>query len=242
MKQKLSRIGWEIVEYLRRMATPFILNLMFGITMLAVMAIEIAALQAILIVLLFAGCCVAGLVYMRAAGESAYKMKEQGDARRAGVAGSENTANGKYRPSKEYRPYKGLTIGLAVCLVPIILILVGALAESVTARAVMGFVCGWAYFPETMVYSVATGSASSFPFWLLWFGFVPLALYLVCCVVGYEWGANKERRRQVMLELRSERIEEQKQAREARIEQQRRRNRELLEEQRKSQSAKTSKK
>ena len=49
MKQILSRIGWEIVEYLRRMATPFILNLMFGITMLAVMAIEIAALQAILI-------------------------------------------------------------------------------------------------------------------------------------------------------------------------------------------------
>lgn len=241
MKQILSRIGWEIVEYLRRMATPFILNLMFGITMLAVMAIEIAALQAILIVLLFAGCCAAGLVYMRAAGESAYKMKEQGDARRAGVVGSESTANGKYRLSKEYRPYKGLTIGLAVCIIPIILILVAALAKSVTARAVMGFVCGWAYFPETMVYSIATGSASGFPFWLLWFGFVPIALYLACCTFGYELGANKERRRQVMLEQRSERIEEQKLAREARIEEQRRRNREL-EERKKSQTSKTGKK
>lgn len=239
MKQILSRIGWEIVEYLRRMATPFILNLMFGITMLAVMAIEIAALQAILIVLLFAGCCAAGLVYMRAAGESAYKMKEQGDARRAGVVGSESTANGKYRLSKEYRPYKGLTIGLAVCIIPIILILVAALAKSVTARAVMGFVCGWAYFPEIMVHMLAGGSTEVF--WPLWFGFVPIALYLACCIFGYELGANKERRRQVMLEQRSERIEEQKLAREARIEEQRRRNREL-EERKKSQTSKTGKK
>ena len=70
MKQKLSRIGWEIVEYLRRMATPFILNLMFGITMFAVLAIGVEALEIILIALLYVGCCFAGFVYFRAAGEA----------------------------------------------------------------------------------------------------------------------------------------------------------------------------
>ncbi len=213
MKQKLSRIGWEIVEYLRRMATPFILNLMFGITMFAVLAIGVEALEIILIALLYVGCCFAGFVYFRAAGEAAYKMKEQGDLRRAGKAVSESgKAGGKYRPCKEYRPYKGTAIGLCTCLIPVILIFVGALADNRPALVAMVFVCGWAYDPVYLIDRLVTG-AEEFSTGILWYGLILVALYLAVCIVAYELGANKERRRQTQLEERSARIEEQKRVR-----------------------------
>ena len=72
MKEKLSRFGWEVVEYLRRMVTPFVLNLMFGITMFAVLAIGVDEAELVLNILLFALCCLAGFIYFRAAGEAAY--------------------------------------------------------------------------------------------------------------------------------------------------------------------------
>ena len=212
MKEKLSRFGWEVVEYLRRMVTPFVLNLMFGITMFAVLAIGVDEAELVLNILLFALCCLAGFIYFRAAGEAPYKMKETGDLYREGKVPGEGGANGKYRPAKEYHWYKGLTIGLAVCLIPVILILVGAIAGNRAALTVMVFVCGWAYSPVFSIYSMATG-ADTFAMWLMWYGFILLALYLVCCIVGYELGARKERRRQRSLEERSERIEQQKQAR-----------------------------
>lgn len=246
MKQKLSRIGWELLEYLRRMVTPFILNLMFGITMLAVLAIGIPALEGVLMVLLFAGCCAAGLMYMRAAGETAYKMKEIGAARRGEAAGDaeENvtTAHGKYRPSKEYRPYKGVVIALFVCLMPLILIFVGALANNAAARVTMTFACGWAYDPVLWLGRLVGGELGSAAMnSLMWWGLILIAVYIGLCALGYELGANRERRRRAMLEERSERIEEQKQARLERIEEQRQRNR-AREEQKKQTGAKTGKK
>ena len=45
MKKILSSIGWDLVEYLRRAATPFLLKLMFGMTMLACVMIKSCAQQ-----------------------------------------------------------------------------------------------------------------------------------------------------------------------------------------------------
>lgn len=219
MKEKFSRFGWEVLEHLRRMATPFVLNLMFGMTMVAILAIGVRALEIVLTVLFFAGCCFAAFIYFRAAGEAAYKMKEIGELQRRGETSSDMNGS-KYRPCKEYKPYKGASIGLCVCLLPIILILVGGIAGDRTALVTMVFSSGWAYCPVFAIYRAMSG-AEEFALFLLWYGFILLAVYLAVCIVAYELGARKERNRQLQLELRSARIEEQKKAR---LEQQRQHN------------------
>ena len=50
----IGKIMWEILEYLRRAATPFFLDLMFGMTMLAVSVIENPELRLILMFVLVA--------------------------------------------------------------------------------------------------------------------------------------------------------------------------------------------
>ena len=85
MKEKFSRFGWEVLEHLRRMATPFVLNLMFGMTMVAILAIGVRALEIVLTVLFFAGCCFAAFIYFRAAGEAAFSVLSRPSGRGASL-------------------------------------------------------------------------------------------------------------------------------------------------------------
>ena len=111
----LKKIGWEILEYLRRALTPFVIKVMFGMTMFVLLLIENVQLRMVLMFVLLACDCVLSFVLFRSAGEQAYKMKQAGilsrEQRPVGSAG----AQGVYRPCKEYRPYKGFVIAAVSC-------------------------------------------------------------------------------------------------------------------------------
>ena len=125
----IGKIMWEILEYLRRAATPFFLDLMFGMTMLAVSVIENPELR---------------LILMKVTGQLIRENRPTG-----------SSDSGTYRPCKEYRWYKGTVIGLTVCIIPIILVLVGALGENTGARVTLMLMCGWCYMPPFSIYQVA---------------------------------------------------------------------------------------
>ena len=208
----LKKIGWEILEYLRRALTPFVIKVMFGMTMFVLLLIENVQLRMVLMFVLLACDCVLSFVLFRSAGEQAYKMKQAGilsrEQRPVGSAG----AQGVYRPCKEYRPYKGFIIGLCICLLPLVLILVGATTGNAGCRAALLFTSGWAYLP-VFVCLIAGNPDVTVPAETLWWGLIIVGVILVLCGVAYILGARVEKRRQDALERRSETIEEQKRAR-----------------------------
>lgn len=212
MKQKLAAFGWQIVEYLRRTATPFIINLLYGMTMLAASAINEDTVRILLVFLLLGATGFTDFIFMRGAGEIAYKMKVTGERKRANMPVSQDNRIGSYRPAKEYRPYKGFIIGLCICLLPLVLILVGATTGNAGCRAALLFTSGWAYLP-VFVCLIAGNPDVTVPAETLWWGLIIVGVILVLCGVAYILGGRVEKRRQDALERRSETIEEQKRAR-----------------------------
>ena len=202
---------WNIVEYLRRAATPFFISLMFGMTMLAVSVIENPELKFILLAVLVAGNGILVFVLTRSVGEAAYKMKVTGQLIRENRPTGNAQTSGVYRPCKEYRWYKGTVIGLAVCAIPIILVLVGALGENTGARIVLMLLCGWCYLPPFSIYQVAFGSEAaqvqSYMYSSMWWSFVLIGVQFILVVVGYAVGAGREKTRQYVLSMQTESIE-----------------------------------
>lgn len=234
MKEALIQIGWGIVEHLRRMIAPFLINMLFGIIMFASSTIELVAVQIVINAVCLVGCLVITFFCMHSAGGSEYKMYEYGEVRRSEHRGegSAVTISGKYRTSKEYRPWKAVTISLSIVIIPAVLLLLGGTFELTWAQVVLVFLCGWAFYPEYVVYSAVTGTeeivASS-----LYYGYIILVLVMAAGIAGYFLGAGKERRRSEMLEQRTRTIERQKRARElAMAEQKRARDRALAEQNR----------
>lgn len=211
----LKRIGWEAVEYLRRAVTPFFLSMMVGMVMLALLGIGLPTVSTVINVLLVAGDLVLMFFLLRAVGEFAGKMKAAGQMHGQGDAvGSKSM--GKYRPSKEYRPYKGFIIGAIACIVPAVLAVVGVQTGSSGVRLAMMIVCGWAYIPIYGIREMAgsaqglTGeelSAYAVDPDALWFCFIILALFIVVCGVAYILGGRAEEARQLQLRRQSETIE-----------------------------------
>ena len=207
--QTLKKIGWEVLEYVRRALAPFFIKLMFGMTMVAVLLIENIELRTILVVLLMAADGVLSFVLMRSTGEQAYKMRIAGQLRRENKpTGSAETA-GSYRPCKEYRVYKGVVIGLVASLVAIVLIIVSGTTASAGARVALMFACGWAYVPVAAVYMIILSSTGMevIPVSSVWFSFILVAIFVVLCEVGYIMGGNKEKLRQYMLERSMQTVE-----------------------------------
>lgn len=207
--QILKNIGWEIFEYLRRALTPFVVKLMFGMTMFVLLLIENTQLRMILMFVLFACDCMLTFVLYRSTGEQAYKMKQAGllsrEQRPVGSAG----AQGKYRPCKEYRPYKGFVIAVVSCLAGIVLILVSALGGSLGARLALMFVYGWAYAPVASFYMIDTvsGGVDVIPLSSVWFTFILFGVYVIIATVGYILGGQKEKMRLFMLERSAQAVE-----------------------------------
>lgn len=204
----LKKIGWEIIEYLRRALTPFIIKLMFGMTMFVLLLIENTQLRMILLFVLFACDCVLSFVLYRSAGEQAYKMKQAGilsrEHRPVGSAG----AQGMYRPCKEYRPYKGFVIAVVSCLAGIVLILVSALGGSLGARLALMFVYGWAYAPVASFYMIdSVSKVDVIPLSSVWFTFILFGVYIVIATVGYILGGQREKLRLFMLERSAQAVE-----------------------------------
>ena len=212
MKQKLAGFGWLIVEYLRRTVTPFIINLLYGMTMLAASAINQDTVRILLVFLLLGATVFTDFIFMRGAGEIAYKMKITGEHKRANMPVSQDSRIGTYRPSKEYRVYRGFIIGLFICLLPLVLILVGALTGNAGCRAALLFTSGWAYLP-IFVCLIAGNPDITVPASSLLWGLIIVGVLLITCGVAYILGGRVEKRRQDALERRSETIEEQKRAR-----------------------------
>ena len=154
----VKRIGWEIVEYARRAISPFFIKMMSGLTMLAISLIQNSALAICLMAVMLIIDGLLSFILIRTTGESAYKMKVVGQLKRENKPTGVNTSSiGTYRPCKEYRPYKGVTIGIAVSLIPIILILVGAIGNNTGARVALMIVSGWVYMPVYVIISAVKG-------------------------------------------------------------------------------------
>lgn len=209
-----KRVAWEILEYLRRAAVPFFISLMFGMTMLAITVVENAELKLILMFVTMAGDSVLSFVLMRSIGENAYKMKVTGQLIREKRPTGSSGGDGTYRPCKEYRWYKGTVIGLVICVIPAILVLVGALGENTAARITLMFLCGWCYLPVFSIYQVAFSGmeteafVSNFGFSSMWWSFLLLAIRLALVIVGYAIGASREKVRQYVMAMQTESVEE----------------------------------
>lgn len=197
MGNLLSRVGWSILEYLRRGVTPFVLNLMFGMTIFAFSGIETAELKFILVFAFLALTYFVDFILIRSMGEYAYKMKVAGDNIRNGRPAGMDLGNGaKYRPSKEYRVYKGFIIGLVVCIVPIVFIIADLCTGSTGARVAFGMVAGWAVMPVLNISSQAS----------LLYALIPCGVEIVAAGIAYILGGNKERDRQLALEQKAETV------------------------------------
>ncbi len=207
----LKRIGWEILEYLRRAVTPFAIKMMFGMTMFVLLLIENTELRMILMFVLLVCDELLSFVLFRAIGEHAYKMKQ------AGLLGKENKpigsagALGVYRPSKEYRPYKGFVIAVVSCIPAIALMLATGLGGNLIARMALMLIYGWAYAPVVSFYMIgALGSASEvqmIPVSSVWFSFIIIGVYCILSAVAYILGGQKEKMRIFMLERSAQTIE-----------------------------------
>ena len=64
MNEKRSIMG-SVFEYIKRAATPFLLNLMFGLTMFAVALIDITALKIALMAVLLACTLLSNFIFSR---------------------------------------------------------------------------------------------------------------------------------------------------------------------------------
>lgn len=215
MKESIvKKIGWEIVEYVRRAISPFFIKMMSGLTMLAISLIENDALAICLMAAMVVIDGLLSFILIRGMGETAYKMKVVGQLKRENKpTGLNSSSMGAYRPCKEYRSYKGVTIALVVSLLPIILILVGALGNNTGARAALMIVSGWVYMPVYVIVSAVKGpSPEDFKgVWIgnetLWWGFILIALFVVISAVAYIMGGNREKMRQYMLTRRTESVD-----------------------------------
>ena len=209
----IAKIFWEIAEYLRRAATPFFIDIIFGMTMLAVSSIENAELKLILMFALVAGNGLLLFMLMRSAGESAYKMKVTGKLIRENRPAGTAAGSGVYRPCKEYRWYKGTVIGLLLSVIPAVLVLVGAIGSNFGARVTLMLLCGWCYLPPFSIYQVTFSSmeadalVSTYGFSSLWWSFILIAAHLAVIIVAYALGGAREKTRQYILEMQTESIE-----------------------------------
>lgn len=219
--QTLKKIGWEVLEYLRRGLTPFFIKLMFGMTMLAVLFIENVELRTILVVLLVGADGFLSFMLMRSAGEMAYKMKVVGQLRKENKPTGSAEAAGAYRPCKEYRTYKGVVIGIVASLVAIVLVVVSGLTGNTGARIALMFICGWAYVPVAAVYMIILSSTGMevIPVSSVWYSFILIVIFIVLCEIGYILGGNKEKLRQFMLERSMQSVEKGKAAKQQNKEQ-----------------------
>lgn len=202
-------IGWEVIEYLRCSVAPFFLKLMSGLTMLAISLIQNSALAICLMVVMMGIDGLISFILIRGMGETAYKMKVVGQLRKENKPSNANASLGKYRPCKEYKTYKGIILGLTVSLLPLLLIVIGAIGNNPGARAVLMIVSGWAYMPVYVVVSAIKGPIPEDyeGIWIgnetLWFGLILIAAFVVISAIAYIAGGNREKVRQYMLTRRT---------------------------------------
>ncbi|HIY97462.1 MAG TPA: hypothetical protein H9729_07220 [Candidatus Borkfalkia excrementigallinarum] len=208
----IGKIGWSIWEYFRRSVTPFFMNLMFGMTMLAISTISIVELKLVLMFVIAAADCLLVFILVRAAGENAYKMKVIGQLIRENRPTGSAQDAGTYRVSKEYRWYKGLILAAAVNLIPVILTLVSALGENLGARVTLMLLCGWCYLPPFSIYQTVFGTEAeqvdAYLYSSVWWSFVLIGIQFILVVVAYYLGATKEKVHQYVLARQTESIEE----------------------------------
>ncbi len=198
MSELLKRAGWNLLEFLRRAVTPFVLCLLFGMTMFAVSGIETPELKYLLMAALFVLTFVTVFLLMRSMGEFAYKIKVTSEKRSQGLPGGLDLEKEKikYHPGKEYRHYKGFAIGLFVCLIPIIFTIIDVTLHSSGARLAYAMTAGWAIMPVLVINKNAS----------LLFCFIPCAIQIIVCGVGFILGGKKEEARQRELDERAETV------------------------------------
>ncbi len=197
MNEKRSIMG-SVFEYIKRAATPFLLNLMFGLTMFAVALIDITALKIALMAVLLACTLLSNFIFSRSAGELAYKAKVAGELKRQGLpAGMTFGGKKAYSPYKEYAPYKGFVIALVSELPAIVLLVIIGITNSGTVKLALWIAAGWSIIPVMAISMNAS----------YYFGFLLCAVFAAVGGVAYIIGGGREKLRQFALARRTQQID-----------------------------------
>ncbi len=202
MKDNLI-IAWRtFVECLRRGATPFLMYMTCSMVALACLNIQNMTLQYFLVGL----CILFGVVFnvdlAMSVGKKHYQMLLSGNIRRYNsIETLRNKDRKSYKYEMEYRWYKGIFIGLCICLPIIIVCFIYAIFgleanEGGIGRLVLLMICGWAVIPLQYIDK-----------------FISIYWTLACCIlpvvvteVSYILGALKEKKDYEEREARMERV------------------------------------
>lgn len=183
---KIAMIG------LGRGVLLFGVNLIFGMAMFAVSAIENNVARCVLSFVLLACGYAVSFIVCRFAGRADYRTKLVGDIKRK-KGDSELSASGSYHPSKEYRAYKGFLIGVCACIVPALFILLAQLTHSDGLRLTLFLIGGWSVLPLVNINSSVN----------LFYGLFLCAALCVVTGIAYISGSRKEKFLQFVLSKRA---------------------------------------
>lgn len=186
---------WKILkECLRRMVTPCLMYLFMSLLLLSVQTIFPEENQNIIEIIL--GCiCIAGGIFFN--GHLCYHYgKIHYDNYLTGCIHRRNErlgipSGGDHRPELEYRPWKGIVIGVFVAL-PVLIF--GTLSGFYYDVAGLFFIlfAGWAIIPLSWIAPGEGGQGIGIsPFWSLLFAIIPI----VVSAVMYNVGAMVEKRK-----------------------------------------------
>jgi len=188
MKQKIINALYVLRECARRAFTPAIMYFFLGMLALAASTVP-DDMSTIRLLLVFA--CVifaAALNFdqgMRV-GKKHYQMYLSGEVRRASGIETINNADRKtYRREMEYAWYKGLFIGLIICVPVVICCLIYAAGGyfdneklSATGNLIMIMFCGWALIPLVLIFGDIN------VLWSLTCCAIPIIVTFVSYIVG----------------------------------------------------------
>lgn len=173
---KRKKFLLELKDLLAGAAFPFMLMIIFSVTIIGFSATDELALG---IVILVAGelfLAAAYLVFGRQNGITAARKSAKNSKKRE--LGS--TDVGVAFKTGEYALYKGFAIGLMSCVPFILIQLINCIVSNNLCTFLLRYAFGWAYYP------LSYANASQ---WLNFIWVLPLVAVHAC---GYLWGAKQE--------------------------------------------------
>lgn len=194
MKQKIINALYVLKECARRAFTPALMYFFLGMLALAASAVpeDMAGLRLFLVIL-----CVLFAAFLNfdqgiRIGKKHYQTYLSGEVRRAnGIETINNSDRKTYKREMEYAWYKGLIIGLIICVPVVICCLIYAAGGyfnnenlSDASNYIMILFCGWALIPLVLIF----GDIS-----VLW-SLTLCALPIIVTVVSYIVGKTLEKR------------------------------------------------
>lgn len=204
MKQKIINALYVLSECARRAVTPCLMYLFCGMLALAASAIsdENAAVRLVLVII-----CVIFAAFLNVdqgirVGRKHFQTFLSGEVRRAGGMSTRNNKDrNTYKREMEYRWYKGLLIGVIVCIPLVICCVVYASGNffnnetlSDASNLVLIMLCGWAVIPLYLIFGEIN------VLWSLYFCALPIVITSVSYIIGKKLEEKAYNEKQARLE------------------------------------------